>query len=373
MEKELNIGITINFEVSLYSNGLQQNIVILNNLINEIENFKSYYIYQGKKIETNLIDKKLCFPYEDILKNESIQFDLIIMMGITFSEKIISAIKNRNKNTKLILLQCGNQFVENMSYSIFDIDSTHTPLEKSNQIDQIWTLPHYKKNISFMKTFFKNHKAKCVPYIWDSIFIEHQINNSIYKDQEINFASINSKGFLIMEPNMFFSKNCILPIFIVEAFEQKYPNLMEGCHILCANKLAKNDYFIKLLLQLDIFKRKNFLKIQNRALFIDAIHQYGSILVSHQQDNALNYLYLEAFYLNIPLLHNSEEISNFGYYYPENDIDIALMELKKIIYLHNKNLSEYKKNCTNVLNKYSSRNKINKIKYKELILDVIKN
>ncbi len=367
-----NIGITIDFDRSLYSNGLQQNVVILNSLINELDNFNSFFIYQGKEPEIDLVDKKFCFPKKNILKAETKIFDLIIMMGFTLGEKDIVEIKNKNTNTKVVLLQCGNQFVENMSYSIFEIDSTHSPLENTNQVDEIWILPHYKKNITYMQTFFKNENVKCVPYLWDSIFIDYQIKNSIYKNQEINFASINDKSFLIMEPNMFFSKNCILPLFIVEAFEQKYPNLMKGCHVLCADNLANNDYFIKLILQMDIYKRKEFLKIQNREYLINSIHNYGSIIVSHQHDNALNYLYFEALYLGLPLLHNSEEISEYGYYYPENDIEIALKQLKKIIDFHNKKIKDYKKNSEYILEKYSSKNQINKIEYKKLILNALK-
>ena len=49
MSQTFNIGITIDFDRSLYSNGLQQNVVILNSLINELDNFKSFFIYQGKE------------------------------------------------------------------------------------------------------------------------------------------------------------------------------------------------------------------------------------------------------------------------------------------------------------------------------------
>ena len=66
-----NIGITIDFDRSLYSNGLQQNVVILNSLINELDNFQSFFIYKGKEPEIELVDKELCFPSKNILKAET--------------------------------------------------------------------------------------------------------------------------------------------------------------------------------------------------------------------------------------------------------------------------------------------------------------
>ena len=150
-------------------------------------------------------------------------------------------------------MQCGNQFVENMNFSLFDIDKNYSPLGIIHNLDQIWILPHYEKNISYMKTYYKNVNTIIVPYIWDSFFIDLLLENSIYKNNKFEFYDLNNKGISIMEPNLQSSKNCILPLFIVESFEQEYPNLLKSCNVFCADKLAENDYFIKLIIQMDIY------------------------------------------------------------------------------------------------------------------------
>ena len=140
-----------------------------------------------------------------------------------------------------------------------------------------------------------------------------------------------------MEPNLNSSKNCILPLYVVEAFEHKFPNTIETLNIFCGNNLIENEYFIKMILQMDIYNlRKGFLKVHKRVTFLNAIHKFGSIILSHQQDNALNYLYLESLYLNLPLLHNSKMISDMGYFYPDHDTEIARDQLHRIIKLHKK-------------------------------------
>ena len=127
-------------------------------------------------------------------------------------------------------------------------------------------------------------------------------------------------------------------------------------------------------MQMDIYKKRNdFLKIQNRTLFIEALNKFASILISHQQDNSLNYLYLEALYLKIPLLHNSEIISNYGYYYPENNIEIASDQLRRILSDHQNNYEEYNRKSNEILELYSTKNLKNISQYRKLLIDLINN
>lgn len=372
MESISKVGITINFDKKFFSNGLQQNIVILQRLLNELDNIKAFYIWEGQSINETFIDKGECIYFSDLLKDDSAKLDLIIMMGFTLNDKFIVNYKKKVKKSKFVLLQCGNQYIENMSYAVFEIDKKHTPVERLREVDQIWVLPHYEKNIPYMSTFFKNDNVFSVPYIWDNFFIDAQINQSIYKDKETDFFELNKNGILIMEPNLNSSKNCILPLYIVEAFEHKFPKKLDSCNVFCGNKLVKNDYFIKLILQMDIYNlRKEFLKVHGRKRFIDIIHNYGSIILSHQQDNALNYLYLETLYLDLPLLHNSEFISDYGYYYPENNIKKALDNLNKIIDSHSNNIKNYRSNSNKILERFSYKNSSNKKEYQILINNLL--
>ena len=92
--------------------------------------------------------------------------------------------------------------------------------------------------------------------------------------------------------------------------KQNFQKTIDSCNLLAADKLAQNEYFIKLVLQLKIYtNRTDFLKIHKRKTLINAISNYGSIVISHQQDNALNNLYFEVLSLGLPLLHNSSMIS----------------------------------------------------------------
>ncbi len=366
----MKIGITIDFNINFFSNGLQQNIVFLNNLFNSFENVSSYYIYKGNNPNQDFVDLNKCIPYESLFKENNFSFDLIIFMGLSVNKQSFRMLKNQNQNAKFILMQCGNQYIENMTYSLFE-NKKISPVDDLPELDEIWILPHYEKNKTYMKAYYKNEKVKVVPYLWQNLFINYQKESSgdLFNRKEPHL--VNSKGVIVMEPNLNSSKNCILPLYIVEAFEQKFPKKIDSCNLFSADKLTKNNYFIKLILQLNIYKnRDEFLKIHKRKTLINAISNYGSILISHQQDNALNNLYFEVLYLGIPLLHNSSIISDYGYFYPENNIDEAVKQLEFILNNHKNNLASYKMRTDKFINLYSPENKKNKNSYYELIQNI---
>ena len=366
----MKVGITINFDISFFSNGLQQNIVFLRNLINNLDNFYSYFIFQGENINNEIIDNNFCVPYLDLFKENN--FDLIILMGFSITNEDLNRLKNLNQRTKFILMQCGNQYIENMTYSLFEKKS-NSPVEVLLALDAIWTLPHYKKNISYMKTYYKNKNVNIVPYLWENYFVDYQIKDSKYINKKKFFHLINNKSVLVMEPNLNSSKNCILPLYIVESFEQNFPNIIDSCNLIGSYKLAENKYFLKLIIQLDIYKNHtNFLKVHERKTLIDSIYNLGSIVISHQQDNGLNNLYFDVLYLGLPLLHNSNIISDYGYFYPDNNIDEAVKQLKLIINNHEENFPAYKVKVDKFINLYSIENEENKRIYCELIRNIIK-
>ena len=84
------------------------------------------------------------------------------------------------------------------------------------------------------------------------------------------------------------------------------------------------------------------------------MQNYCNVVISYQENWELNYLYLECFYLGIPLIHNSEILKDWGYYYPKMDVDIAVHHIKNLKYTHKKD--EYIARHKNLLNRYNLSN-----------------
>jgi hypothetical protein len=57
-------------------------------------------------------------------------------------------------------------------------------------------------------------------------------------------------------------------------------------------------------------------------------------VVTHQWENALNYLYWDVLYLGWPLIHNSPEFEEAGYYYPSFDPQTGGEVLREALNTH---------------------------------------
>ena len=109
----------------------------------------------------------------------------------------------------------------------------------------------------------------------------------------------------------------------------------------------------------------------NKAYFcprasINDIFKVPSVLLSHQENLGLNYIYLEALYLKIQWVHNSPFFKDSGYYYEDKNIyqgveklELALKEWKAV-------------DNSDIINKYSPDNNDVISKYKGLIADALK-
>ena len=372
-KNKIRVGITINFSKKFYANGLQQNIVFLKNLLDKLEDIYPFYIYTGDIPKENFIDKKNCLSNDDFIQKESIYFDLVILMGFYFGQNTIDNLKIINKNLKFVFMQCGNQFIENSMRSVHFYKKVDYVNHFLNGLDELWILPQHAQNLTYMKTFYRTNSIKVVPCIWDSIFIDQQKKNLSYIEQENNNYYSKPKKIIILEPNLSIIKSCLLPLYIVESFERKFPDVLSSCKIIGGKEIVKSDYFIRLLLQMDIYqKRKNFLMASNRYKFCEVVKLFGSTIISHQLENDLNYLYFDALYLDLPLIHNSAKLKDYGYYYPHNDIDIAVDHLNDIVKNHKNNITSYRSRNKEVLNFYSLNNQKNKEIYLKLIRDIVR-
>ena len=159
--KLIKVGITINFGIKIFSNGLQQNIIFLKKLLENIQNLETVFIYTGVIPEEDFIKKEHCLNYQDFFKEQYKDFDLVILMGFWFEQNQINEIKKSNKKLKLVTLQCGNQFIENSIRSIHKYEKVEYFNETFEGIDAVWILPQHAQNLSYMRTQYRT----------DSIFV----------------------------------------------------------------------------------------------------------------------------------------------------------------------------------------------------------
>ena len=363
-----NIAVTIDFDKPMLANGMQQNIIFLADCINQIRDKRCFLLYVGSLPNYELVDKNLCISYSDYFAKKIVSFDLIIYAGFTPGQKNHLIDKDRNKTTKFVCILYGSELADAIFYSL-DNNFQKIAREDVSPIDQIWTSPHHKRNIPFLQTKFKNKNVKIAPFIWDSTFILKQFKDLKLKKSFEEFkSSIDINRVTIFEPNISFIKTSLVPLFIVERFEQECPNLIKSCSLICGHELIKSKYFPSLISNLDIYnKRSNFIKCYKRFPLLYSIKKLGGLIVSNQIFCELNYLYLETLFLSLPLVHNSVYFKDYGYYYKEFDIKKASKNLSDILQRHRLDINTYDEKNKELFIKYSPRAIHNVNNYKNLI------
>ena len=360
----MKIGITLDMSVAFWANGMQQNIVFLYEMINRCGH-ECFYITHKKPTHILKKDHKGML-LEDLLADDNENLDLVIVAGFDLLPEMYDKLKSRNNNFKTILIHFGNKLMDDINHSLLK-KSPKLPLDKPKYLDQIWISPQHEFSKSYIKTYYNFEDVAVVPFIWDSFFVEDKIKELQKKGLDPSFKKEKINKICIFEPNISFIKNCIIPINICENLYNKDPEILKSINVFCCQTIKFNPFFEKLMNRLQIVKKNNFCFFNNRWSSLDALSKFGSTIVSHQIKNELNYSYLEALFLNLPLIHNSQALQDVGYYYTDCDIDFGANQLKNAILNHSKTLNQTKDDNKNFLMNYSPHSKENIDKYNFLL------
>ena len=134
----------------------------------------------------------------------------------------------------------------------------------------------------------------------------------------------------------------------------------------------KTQAFKKFLEMLNIYRDKR-VETYDRPVFFNIIKQFKEknidfYVLSHHQDNPLNFLHLETLYLGYPLIHNCGCYKKAGYFY--KDIKQGSEKLFEAINNHKNIIEDYNKESEKVLFKYSPNNPNNINNYKILLENI---
>jgi hypothetical protein len=362
----MRIGITIDFSIAFWANGMQQNIVFLYEIL-ERAGHDCYYITDKEPVAGLSKQHKGMYLF-DLLEDKSEKFDTIIAAGFGLTDEMYAQLKSRNKNTKIVAIHYGNKMYDDIHYSLQSVSNKRDPARTSEHYDAIWTSPHYNFAIPYLKEYYKTDNVFECPYIWDPFFIQEKLKSLKSKGLDPHFREEDVRKICIFEPNKSFSKNCILPLSICSRVESLFPGTLDSVNIYCTAQIRQNSFFEKLANIFPIVSdKKDFTYFNNRWSSFDALSRHGSTILSHQIGNELNYIYFEALYLNLPIIHNSSLLHDVGYYYPEHDIDMAAKQIKNATMNHASTINSYKGDAQRFLYQYSPMNPINISRYNDLL------
>ena len=382
-----NLKIGITFDVpndlkSFYSNGIRQNALYLFEVLKNIKYDVKLIIEFKNEEKFKKIQSEIDFYQYDYSIINNIykeEYNLIFSFGFALPKELICNLKL--KGVKIISYQCGNAYLIDSETILYNqhsgriLDSYIDKNKIDETYDQIWSIPQmYKQNKGFWETLYR---TKCIqaPFIWSSNSINFVKKILKIDSEESILYKQKLNKIAIFEPNISLMKWCLPCLLITEQTYRKYKNIghiyvtnidkTKKMEEMTINKFNINE-FTNLCRKLDIFK-DNIMSVEGRFVTLDFMKSYADIVVSHQWENPLNYLYFDLAWMGWPILHNAYLCKDIGYYYSDFNYDEASEKLNEIINNHHANKLEYMKENRKIIENYLPTNVELQNKYKNMI------
>jgi len=329
----MKIGITIYFgeNISLWSNGIQLNALMLAETLSKIEGAEVCFLntekFKEEKLPWDTKEFPTYYAYDKYL-----DVDLLIFLGSGLGKKCINEFKKR-KGKKFIMYKCGNEFIIDMEENIFGKDAENERLEIIYNCDEVWYVPQqHETNKHYFECLHKT-KSIPVPFVYNPRWIEDTAKNRqnlVKKSMYYSASNELLKRIVIMEPNINIVKYAMYPLIIAEMYHRMHPKKIKDVSLIGGDKINKKTKFLSIVKTFDL-KKDEKLFVEERRLTSFALGESADILICHQMMNPLNYIYLDAAWLGYPIIHNAEYVKDLGFYYHRNDVEVGVEKLKYVI------------------------------------------
>ena len=322
---------------TLFVNGLYQNVVILYKLFDAM-GYAPILLVNDKPDDIqkipNILKKMRMITAEEVVKAS-----IPIFMQIEIAMSIDPAMRRylRESGTKVVKLYLGNILNIDIETPIF-YPAVHFAHHIAGELDEIWVSPHYKQHHEYAGCINHCGPAKIAPYVWDPCILTLDKTRT-FKWKKI--ASGEPQVLVILEPNICFQKCSLIPLLIAE---HVYKITKRDFKVIVGNteRIQANPFFTKTILpRLELYKDGRII-FSGRNKITSIMNDYPSaIAIGHQWNNQYNYMTLEYLHAGFPVIHNSPDWSDAGYYYQESDVDKGAMALQKAIEFHDSSQEIY--------------------------------
>lgn len=369
---KVNIGITIQIKdetESFFTNGIKQNAIILRDTFNKIDFVDNvYFINLGKQKEYSKSPWKEYEPWIIDFDKALECVNVMISVTVFMTDQQIETV--HAKNIKLVNHVMGNEYYAFLENVLFKEDQISI-IRRTPHSSATWLSPHlYETNKDMFEVLY-NAPAYVAPYIWSPKFLMHHVeelkkngNSDLYKP-----SGIKEKRISVFEPNIQMNKTSIFPIIIAEKLYRKAPDLIKKVSIFGSAHIKAKKSFVDFAIKLDCNIGKK-LFFESRYPIAWSLLTHSDIVLSHQQDLALNYLYFDAAWLGFPVIHNAQFVKELGWYYDRYEADVAVKHLYEVIKIFDNvpgYREEYIKNSREYISKFLPEHERNVKGYEELI------
>lgn len=384
--KKIKIGIFGNSDLNkFFSNGLYQNAWSLAYMLKGTGEFEVTFFTQHRNHPKDILGIKC-----EMLNLASIgKLDIFISVAATPAAK--DCLYMKGKGVKFISIKYGNNLLSDLEAYVQQCSGLKSKVVTTEWIkasydfgpDLILRSPHFSfqdQYLSLTNQISEDKILEC-PYIWNPIFLKafsKSKQNKFGDEYSLVFkrGDWRNKSAVCAEPSLATLKTNLVPMVMLDKVHRDGDGDLISGYLLGSAGLideeSSKDYVQKMM-ALKSFK-DGVLKLDRRVAMTDVMAKRGRLLVSHQKQNELNYTYFEFALSGFPFVHNSKTLSEYGYYYEEDNVLDGVEKIKEALNHENltaKELSIYNNRCEDMIWKYSPHNPRNISKYVDLIKSVL--
>lgn len=329
---------------SLWSNGGFMNNVFLWRAFKHVPGVEMVYAINAGEADV---------PHDALmLRTLNIQFvrldevidrlDLLIECGAQVSAEAIERVKRRGG--KAVGYRFGNAYVLDGEKQLYKKEPGS--IFNGSRFDAIWTTAQHMNTCGSYWEACYRAPVRVLPHIWEPIFIEL----TKVELQGVRFGYVpgrKRKRVSIFEPNIDVVKMCHIPMLVCELAHRQERGILEHVYVTNSIHLKEHETFQGFAKNLDMVRDldsdgRPFCSFEARYNTPWFLAANTDVVVTHQWENALNYLYYDALYGRYPLVHNSPMLpAGVGYRYSGFDAHQGAEVLGRVVRGHDQDAEGY--------------------------------
>jgi hypothetical protein len=342
--RNLRVGVSIfvrkGARQSMWENGIFQNCLFLVMLLMRSPVVSETYLVMGGS-DAGYEDAQTFLAGSPVpvisMADAAGKLDVMIEMSAQLAREWVVAFRERGG--KVVSMRVGNDYVIDIERMIFD--KPQGLLITGAPYHEIWTLAEYENTcVPYFASTFRA-PVRVVPHLWSPLVLEREMVQ-LRPGERFEYQPWRRRWRAgIFEPNICMVKTGFVPLLVCEAAHRLNAGVLE--HVWAYNTVHLKEHagFNRLASSLDIV-RHGLASFEARFPFAQIVAASVDVIVSHQWENAQNYVYYEALYGGYPLIHNSHLIGPCGYRYHGFDCEEGGRVLLEAFAHHDRNLATYR-------------------------------
>lgn len=370
---KLRVGVTLHVRPgfqSIWENGIFQNCAFLVQLFNQSPAVERAVLVLNGEIDKVNPDMMLNdLGIEMIGLDQALNtLDVVIEMSAQLSEDWVRQFRERGG--RYAWMRVGNDYVIDIERAMFN--KPHGGLCSDKPYDAVWTLPEYARSCKDYFSLTARAPVHIVPHLWTPLFFEKGIATL---PDHLHYGYQPGKPrwrVCSFEPNVCMVKTSLLPMMACEEAYRIQPGYLASLKVCNSLHLKDHLKFLQFARTLDVVNH-GMATFEGRFAVYEFMANFGDCIISHHWENGQNYLYYEALYGAYPLIHNSEFIKDYGYYYPEFDSYAGGQAVLFAFASHDAQLDQYRRNARTLLRTLDVSLPANIAAYTHRLLDLYPN